>query len=615
MTKLIRRVGPDEFLFLALLAVVATIVGYRFGFGNQVEQLPIVMRLLDSSYLTNDFYVESASKFGPRFYYAHIVAGLAWFAPLSVVLFGLTLLVNLALVAISHFATRRLLGGDKIAGFVAATLVIAVSSFALGMVTDIRFVDFQPGSLAIPFALAAFWAGLERRPILAGTLAAVASVPHPLYGVEAGAIALATALVSGSFTPSGGIDRSSVLRSIAWSLAGAIVLAASTVVLWVLPMIGATGERIPTSELFSILAELRAPHHYLPSHFPLRHYASFAAFGIAAALAWTAWRRAGSGSGQPDLAFFVAPVTIAIACIGGFVFVELWPSRLWVTAQPFRLLFLLKWQGFLLLGWLIARWIREGKLTYRWLGWMALAGSSGGAHAPVACLCLLADRFGTHPWRKGPPLPVTLIVAGVGVVTIGLLFELGSLDDSVLVALATLVALLLVRIPLQKLRYALPVILVTLVVLGVGFGLSIAPFATTGLAPVLSLDEISGDEADAARWVRENVDVDAVFVAPPDLGAFRLLARRALVVDWKAIPFEDLAMREWRDRIHFCYGEVESGGFAALDELRRRYHSVTDAKLTAIGVRYGAHFALLYRETPTSRPVLYTNASYRIVAL
>ena len=297
MTKLIRRVGPDEFLFLALLAVVATIVGYRFGFGNQVEQLPIVMRLLDSSYLTNDFYVESASKFGPRFYYAHIVAGLAWFAPLSVVLFGLTLLVNLALVAISHFATRRLLGGDKIAGFVAATLVIAVSSFALGMVTDIRFVDFQPGSLAIPFALAAFWAGLERRPILAGTLAAVASVPHPLYGVEAGAIALATALVSGSFTPSGGIDRSSVLRSIAWSLAGAIVLAASTVVLWVLPMIGATGERIPTSELFSILAELRAPHHYLPSHFPLRHYASFAAFGIAAALAWTAWRRAGSGSG------------------------------------------------------------------------------------------------------------------------------------------------------------------------------------------------------------------------------------------------------------------------------------------------------------------------------
>jgi hypothetical protein len=615
VTNLRHRVDADEVLFLALLGILATLIGYRFGFGNQVEQLPIVLRLLDASYLSNDFYVESASQFGPRFYYAHLVVALARLAPLHVVFFALTLFVNLAIVTISHFATRRLLGGDKLAGFVSATLVIAVSSFALGMVTDIRFGDFQPGSLAIPFALAALWAGLVGRPILAGTLAAVASIPHPLYGVETGAVALATSFVSGSFKSGGGATRSSVLRSLAWSAGGAGVLGASTFLLWGIPTIGAPGEAVSTVELVSILAELRAPHHYLPSQFPLRHYVGFAAFGLAFTLAWMAWRETRGDAGLRDYTYLVPSLIVVAACVGGFVFVELWPSRLWVTAQPFRMLYLVKWQGLLLLGLLCARWIRSDEPARRWLGWLAIAGSSGGVHALVACICVLADRVMARPGGKRLALHSRWVVTGVALLTMTLLGVVGSINSSVLVVLAALVALLLLRTPSLPLRYALPVLAVAIVSISVVLGRSNLSFAETGLTPILSFDDIHSDEADAARWARENVDADALFVAPPELGVFRLLAHRALVVDWKALPFEGRAMREWRERIRFCYGEVESGGFPARHQLEQQYRRVTDAKLSAIGSRYGARYALLYLETPTTRPVIYSNNSYRIVAL
>lgn len=281
----------DEVLFIALLAVLATAVGYRFGFGNQLEQLPLIQRLLDPTFLENDFYVTGASQFGPRYYYAHIIAALARIVPVPLVILGLTVSVNAALVAVTHLATRDVLGGNTLAGFIAATLTVSVTSFALGLVTDIRFVDFQPGSLAIPWALGAFWAGLRGRPVLAASLAAIASVPHPLYGVETGAIAIATAGVVLLGEWDHPRTRPHWRRAVLGTGAGGVVLAVTTFVLWGLPVMAADVERLPTAEFIAILAEFRSPHHYLPSLFPWRQYAGFAAFAVAAALIWLQWTR------------------------------------------------------------------------------------------------------------------------------------------------------------------------------------------------------------------------------------------------------------------------------------------------------------------------------------
>ena len=51
------------------------------------------------------------------------------------------------------------------------------------------------------------------------------------------------------------------------------------------------------------------------------------------------------------------------------------------------------------------------------------------------------------------------------------------------------------------------------------------------------------------EWIQGNTPNDAIFIIPPTMEDFRLRANRAIVVDWKAFPFKDSAIIEWRDRI------------------------------------------------------------------
>jgi hypothetical protein len=196
-----------------------------------------------------------------------------------------------------------------------------------------------------------------------------------------------------------------------------------------------------------------------------------------------------------------------------------------------------------------------------------------------------------------------------------LLLLFGSQDDTVRLALCGLVALLVLRGGSMSSRRTLPVLLVAVVTLGLTLGRSRLPDAMIPFAPFLTLADSEGDDIDVARWANRNVDPDAVFLAPASHGAFRIHARRALVVDWKALPFEDLSMREWRERILVCYGEIASTGFDGEREMDANYRAITDAKLGAIRERYGARFAVLFRETPTGFPVLYANGTYQVVAL
>jgi hypothetical protein len=174
---------------------------------------------------------------------------------------------------------------------------------------------------------------------------------------------------------------------------------------------------------------------------------------------------------------------------------------------------------------------------------------------------------------------------------------------------------LLLSVRGEILRRALAVLVVVLVSWLLLAGGSSLPDGARKLVPVLTLEEMKGDDVDVARWAGRNVEADAVFVIPASLGSFRLHARRAVVVEWKALPFEELAMRDWRERIRFCYGEVASTGFAGQDEMDASYETITDGALGAIRDRYGARFAVLYRETPTRLPVLFANATYQVVAL
>jgi hypothetical protein len=126
---------------------------------------------------------------------------------------------------------------------------------------------------------------------------------------------------------------------------------------------------------------------------------------------------------------------------------------------------------------------------------------------------------------------------------------------------------------------------------------------------------LTGSEVGAARWASRHTAGDAVFLTPPDFGLFRLVAERAIVVDFKAFPFQEPAMRAWRRRLIDCYGEPTGTGWRALEEMKLHHRRVDVSARLASTCRYGATHAVLPLETPTSLPVLFQNGEYRVVAL
>jgi hypothetical protein len=136
-----------------------------------------------------------------------------------------------------------------------------------------------------------------------------------------------------------------------------------------------------------------------------------------------------------------------------------------------------------------------------------------------------------------------------------------------------------------------------------------------GSQPGFTLADLQAAEAGVARFAAMATPEGAVFVVPPLAQAFRLLAGRAVVVDYKNFPFSDSAMVEWRDRLRFCYGRFAGWGFGAAAAMDRNYHEIPDYALAELAQRYGADYAVLYPDTPTSFAELYADARFKLVRI
>jgi hypothetical protein len=600
-------------LFLASATLVATVLGYRFGFGNQTEQFPIVLRYLDPAYLSRDFFVETGSAFGPRFYYAKAIALLSQVASLPAVIFALVLGVNAGIAFVSYRAAREVLREGKLAGWIAAALSLSVSSFQLGAVTDIRFMDFQPGSMAIPWALASLWMALTGKPVKAGVFASIASVWHPLYGVETGALALVASAAHAVLSLEGERTFAALLRALRGTITGGAVLGISVVALWAVPTLGEQHEKLTTAEVILILARFRAPHHYVPSTFPVKEYLGFAAFTAAAGLAFHAfWSE--TGRRRRDLSFLAAPALVLVACAAGYFFVEVWPTGVAATAQPFRMMYAYKWLGFLLLARLFAGYIENGDAGARVLGFTALL-ATGTAHPTVILVTAAAGWVRALVAARFPAVPRFLLPAVASLASLVLMVRSGMLRETLMVGTATALVALLTFAPKRGPARVVGAALACSVALVALWNRSARFTQEKALSPVFTADDDRSDEADAERWVRAHVRSDALFVTPPGLGSFRLIAYRAVVVDFKSVPFGAAPMRQWYDRINWLYGPVPGGGFAALDRMDRNYAAITDELLAEAARRYGASHALLYATTPTPRAPLYTNGTFKVVEL
>lgn len=568
--KIIRTLSTDFVLNTLTLGVTAgfmtalyLVFNYGFGEQNHIEQLPHVLRRLDPTYLSNDFFVNTTTAYGPRYLYMGIVAGLSQVFPLVHVAFVGTALANFSIALISGLLSQRVFNGSLVAGVVMVVLVMTISVAELE--ATIPKPRLLPQLTVMPLLLLALWATLRARPLYLSVLIFLACVLHTQISLEVGALCLAVLV---GYTLLYDRDRPRD-RSYIYRLSGALALYVLAVIVFALPIMLA--ERIPSEEFIYILAEFRHPHHFIMSTIKPHKLTRFAVGLVGIGVLYLWWvRHPGT-----ELAVRRKVSLLLLALLGlqvlGYIFVELIPMRLWVTAQTLRLTIFINWLGLMMLAGFVAAQL--GRWRYKLVG--SLVVSLGVLLLGRVLLDHTVSGFGRHTQE------IVLILLPIG---IALFFG-------------------------HMLRHQRVSIMVGVLVSGL-------LLAQTGRQVDMTSFDDETDQHTLAECTRASTPADALLYTPPNWGFFRLLAERALIVDFKAFPFQDVAMREWHQRLVGVYGAPDAAGFPSIEELNSSYYTRTDDdRVFELQAAYDITHAVLPAGASTALPVLCEAGDFVLVSV
>lgn len=591
---------------LAVLAgVLVTVQDYEYGSGNHVEQLNIILRTLDTRWLSNDFFVNASASFGVRTYYASFLALCSKLLPLPTVFLLLTFLSNTLVFVITGLAAKDLFGDT--ASFLAIPLVAAGNHVSVGDASFLVSGTLIPQLLAMPLMLVSVWAAVRQKALLCSSCAAVGAFIHPLLAMETGLIGLSVIPATQLLFPTvQGVGKS---YRTATSLVLAFVILGLSSAQW---LIHASSSSIDASQFIDIVAHFRHPHHYLPSSFRMRDYADSAFFMLAVLASWF-WLVFGGGRSFSGIMLSTGLIIalISLLCIGGYLFVEIMPSRLWTTAQVFRLLYLVNWLGAMIIAASLATFLTSEESDERFGPCLLLSGALSAFMLGVLHTVWFLGR------KILQPKYINMILLGI---LVGYYAREALPNWHIALLLAFSLILSGARSSASPPeRFVVPIISLSVMFLLAGFlfpssvfGWAMSKFADR---PVITLSDTSNPIVPIADYALAHSPNDAVFLTPPDWGQFRLLAARAIVVDFKAFPFDDHAMVEWRRRLFDCYGRPESAGFAALAEMTTNYADISDSALRRLQMKYDVTYAVLFRDTRSSFQEVYATDVFKIVYL
>ncbi len=608
----------EVLIFSALLSTFFLFFrGYYYGVSDHFEQLPILYHYLDPSYCQNDFFINSNTTFGPRAYYVRFIGIWASIMPLPVAFFILTWLANFAIVLVTYYAAKDLFRSSDLAALLSCIFVMGSIGIKLGgSLGNIPWNMLIPGSLVFFLGLFAIWAGIRVKPLLCAAVAAVAIPIHPLVGAECGAIGLATSGLSILLEPliTHSFDKHTFIKKIVKVFIGFCILGFTALFLWT----DKSSKSLTTKEFIDILGYFRAPHHYIPSAWPVSQYVSATFLILAFILSWKWWRdeypENRNISYNPLIVIFI--VLVLWCC--SYIFVEVYPMRIWMIAQTFRLNFMVNWLAYIMIAGVAARFFQQKSVSEKIYGGVILLGS--GLAMPLFAFIVTFAEFIRRKLQSVFPKNTKAIWAAVLIIVAVLLsVKYWNTHDFLAILVFLIIAAWFLFLPAKWYRIAVP--LAVLCVLSgiianaiyrdkvpeIWRKISRVNFC---INPVYAPDEI-------ALYAFNRTPKDAVFLTPPEFGRFRLTAQRAIVVDFKVASFQDDAMLEWKRRITDCYGDVAMDGSyeAKVEKMDRNYMAITKEKLLYLAKKYNATYAVLYSVTPVDLPVLFANRYYKLVSL
>ena len=629
-------------VFAVLFGLLAALIrGYGYGMSDQEVHIPEILRILDSGYLANDFSINSAANFGPRFYYSHTVASIARYIPLEATFATLFLLTYIATSCITALAAKDITG-STITGMVAVVLVMSLIPLHFGNNASVLWSTVVPSYLALPLSLFGIWKAITDKPVYTTCALVPAILIHPMVGLQGTTVALAAIAARRIFLMRSREGERGYMSRLFWPLSLAFaVISVETILFWVLPAYrtGAISS-VEAREFIRIIAHFRHPGNLVPSSWSISNYILMGMFTFVVGTALIAFWRHKSSTEEPweyrarQVAIGAILLIIVLAFFAGYFFVEIVPTRIVAQAYVFRLTPVFVWIGWILIAYSISYSLERGA----WKSSYLLVAST--LHPVTMFLYRLATLDVLRPRLHGVTQPQSVIVF---VILLVLLIVGGTLLSLLLArpiravtALQVIPGLLAIAVIVGRPQFAR----LSLLSLGALLALTVTVFALDRLdvlpeirlpvesplperfkntsavgyfQPVLTTEEAMASPrcrcshvAELAKVARRETEPDAVFLVPSNWRNWRMFSERAVVVDGKFMPFRDEGMLEWHKRHIDVYDPDVGAGYP---------EDVTDLKLFELQDRYRFDYAVLPIGSGIELPILGQTEEWKLVRM
>lgn len=589
---------PIEFTpfypFLVIcLSILSTFQFYFYGKSDHLEHLPIVFRIFDPQYLTNDFYTNTTAGAGPRFFGSHILAFLAGNASrIEWNFFLISLGLNISIGLITYYVTQSILKQSKPTAVMSSLFVLFLPSFVFGYYDRSIIACAIPAFLLIPVTYLCVFLYIKGKYAWIAPIAVIASFVHPTLGLGSGIILVNLGIFHEVYSRKAEIKKR--WKPLLLKFIGLNALMGTAY----LPYRITDAPVLLSNELFYLYTRYRAPLHFVASKFSASDYLQTISFLLAGIFS-TRILKENIQDEQKYQRIILLFAGIMLACVAGWFFLEIVPGNMAATLFPYRYLMMLKWFGLILISSLLF-----GYLWNKIKGWY------------------FASKSNTEIFINKSDLRNLILAALLLVVWGYLILPQTGFWLSVAVILFFIVLVLINS--LGGIKKIIPVLilsitLVVVIVLGMVNSLNgpyewIPDWLGEKFTPAITIDQnYDATSLALADFIKETTNENAVFLTPPGFGYIRILAQRALVCDLKAFPYQSNAQLEWQQRIFSCYGKTPDINYAI--DMENEYKKMGDEKLLALKAIYPFDYAILYKTTSTIYPVIYTLGEYKIVDL
>ena len=570
---------------------------YRWPNTNHAQEVPPIIAIVRPGSFAQDFAVQSFMGATPRAAYQHLIAGL--------VLLGLDLsasyfVVHCAAMIVASYAmmgiagwlapTRRVVP----VGVAAALAFWVINATSRGWTMQVFPAGSAvPSTFAMAFALLGWWSGTRRKWDVAFVAFAAAAVLQVLVGLLPGLLLVPIALCDYR-------SRSRRGRQNIWHVAGFLTWVACVAAV-VLPSQLGDGH-LSSPELVRIFGNVRAPHHWLPSHASAWYWLDQVGMAVGA-LFLARMMPATAKAGRLRLMATVVVLEVTLLIALNYVGVEVAEIGLIAKLQfqraiPFALLSIMG-----IVAWYLVRAFEKRRPLLA-LG-LLVAPVMG---LPGASLCIVAASVATGR-RLGPTSRAPEIALAAALITLGVWgsapFDVAGAPRIYLAIAFAAGSLLIVSRPGQRVEggiAAVSVLLVLMTLLAIGAPQwlkrsSIGRVVARNGPLLIDSSAVTTDVRGLASAIKRVVPEDSVVLLPPlpSLEFIPWLSMRSVVLSWKNIPYTDSGIAEWGKRLDAVLGTRHTGSRSEAD-LVAEWRNRSDADLGRVAAEFGASYVVSRNE-------------------